>query len=205
VDSSAHEDLARSSIEALDEAFLRLSAVRDETGVITDFQYEYGNRAALNVLRRRRDELLGQRLLVLFPSHRTNGLFDAYVRVTETAEPRRSEFHFDDNGVVGEFEVLACRFGDGLILVGHDISDRKDEERRLTSLASQLQGALTSRIVIEQAKGYLAARSDTNPEAAFAAIRRYARDHNQRISEVAQRVVGGEIDLREAVKAPTSE
>ena len=52
--------------------------------------------------------MLGQRLLELFPSHRTNGLFDAYAQVAETAYPLRREFQFDENGVVGEFEVLIC-------------------------------------------------------------------------------------------------
>jgi PAS domain S-box-containing protein len=203
VDSSAHEDLARApleELEALDEAFLRFGAMRNEAGHITDFQYEYCNRAALNLLGRDRDDLVGRGLLELFPSHRTNGLFDAYARVAETAYPLRCEFQFDENGVVGEFEVLVCRFGDGVILAGHDISERKSTERRLTALATQLQGALTSRIVIEQAKGYLAAQSDTDPQTAFKVLRRYARDQNQRLSDVCRAVVAGEIDLRDAVE-----
>jgi PAS domain S-box-containing protein len=200
VDSSAHSDLARSSLdelEAIDEAFLRLDAIRDETGRITDFQYVHCNRAALTVFGRGRD-VLGRRLLELFPTHRTNGLFDAYVQVAETAYPTRCEFQFDDNGVVGEFEVSVSRFGDGVILMVHDISDRKRAERQLETLAQQLQGALTSRIVIEQAKGYLAAQSEISLETAFKAIRRYSRDHNVRIGDVARSVVDGGLDLRDA-------
>src|SRR5207302_2598309 len=127
-------------------SFLRLGAVRDQTGRITDFQYEDCNRAALSMLGRRRDEVLGQRLLELFPSHRTNGLFDAYAQVAETAYPARCEYQFDENGVVGEFEVSVTRCGDGVVLLEHDISDRKRIERQQVTLAEQLQGALTSRI-----------------------------------------------------------
>ncbi|HZX54549.1 MAG TPA: ANTAR domain-containing protein [Ilumatobacteraceae bacterium] len=203
MDSSAHGGLSRpqlDELEALDEAFLRLGAVRDDTGHITDFQYEYCNRAALSVLGRTRDEVVGQRLLQLFPSHRTNGLFDAYTQVAETSFPMRHEFAFDENGVAGEFEVLICRCGDGVTHMGHDITDRKEAERRLTTLAAQLQGALDSRVIIEQAKGYLAAQSDTDPDTGFKALRRYARDHNLRINDVARSTVSGDIDLRGTVK-----
>jgi len=129
----------RSSLEALDEAFFRMSAVRDATGRILDFEYGYCNRAALELLGRRREEVLGRRLLELFPSHRTNGLFDAYARVTETGETRRFEFPFEDGGVVGEFEVVVSRVGDGYVLTGHDISDRKRRDRERGGAAAKDQ------------------------------------------------------------------
>src|SRR4051812_31945023 len=98
-----------------------MGPVRDDAGGLLDLEYKYCNRAALSLLGRRREEVVGQRLLELFPSHRTNGLFDAYVRVTETSEPLRYEFVFDENGVSGEFEVVVSRADDGYVLVGHDI------------------------------------------------------------------------------------
>jgi PAS domain S-box-containing protein len=116
-------------LEALDEAFFRMSTVRDATGRVVDFKYEYCNRAALRLLGRRRGQVRGRRLLRLFPSHLTNGLFDAYVRVVETGEPLRYEFAFDEGGVIGEFEVVVSRVGDGYVLAGHDISERKRRER----------------------------------------------------------------------------
>jgi PAS domain S-box-containing protein len=128
--SSQHpERVLHSALEALDEAFFRMSAVRDATGQIIDFTYEYCNRAALELLGRRREEVLGRRLLELFPSHLTNGLFDAYARVADTGESLRYEFAFDDGGVAGEFEVVVSRDGDGYVLAGHDISERKRLER----------------------------------------------------------------------------
>lgn len=56
-------------------------------------------------------------------------------------------------------------------------------------LNEQLQTALTSRIIIEQAKGVLAQLGDLTMDAAFGALRRYARDHNLRLSELARQVV----------------
>jgi transcriptional regulator with GAF, ATPase, and Fis domain len=53
----------------------------------------------------------------------------------------------------------------------------------------QLNTALTSRIVIEQAKGVLAERSGLSMQAAFEAMRKYARDNNLRLADVAGHVV----------------
>ncbi|HEX3328016.1 MAG TPA: ANTAR domain-containing protein [Actinomycetota bacterium] len=192
----AEEDL-RASLDALDEAFFRMSAVRDATGGIVDFEYEFCNRAALGLLKLRREEVQGRRLLDLFPSHRTNGLFDAYAKVTETGEPLRLEFPFEEGGVVGEFEIVASRVGDGYVLAGHDIGDRKRLERELVAVKDQLQAALASRIPIEQAKGFVAAQLRMDPEAAYLGIRRYARGHNMRVEDVARAIVTGEIMLGE--------
>ena len=49
--------------------------------------------------------------------------------------------------------------------------------RETAVLAEQLQGALTSRIVIEQAKGVVAYTNGVSIEDAFALIRKYARSH----------------------------
>jgi GAF domain-containing protein len=58
-------------------------------------------------------------------------------------------------------------------------------------LADQLQHALTSRIVIEQAKGVLAQRHHIAPEQAWEALRSYARSNGLRVHDLCQRVVEG--------------
>jgi ANTAR domain len=57
----------------------------------------------------------------------------------------------------------------------------------------QLRHALASRTVIEQAKGFLAARCDLSPELAFTLMRSYARAQRKRLTEVAQTVVDGDV------------
>ncbi len=59
------------------------------------------------------------------------------------------------------------------------------------TVAEQLQGALQTRVVIEQAKGVLAERAEIGTEEAFSRLRRYARSHQRRLAEVAGEVVGG--------------
>jgi GAF domain-containing protein len=70
------------------------------------------------------------------------------------------------------------------------LSQRSHSEQE--TLATQLQNALTSRIVIEQAKGVLAARLGLPMEEAFAVLRRHARSKQQRLSDVARRVAEGD-------------
>jgi GAF domain-containing protein len=57
----------------------------------------------------------------------------------------------------------------------------------------QLSHALNSRIVIEQAKGVVAARSGLDMNQAFTRLRNHARNHNLRLVEVARAVVDGSL------------
>ena len=58
-------------------------------------------------------------------------------------------------------------------------------------LNEQLNHALNSRIVIEQAKGMVAEREDLNMEQAFSTLRNHARNHNLRLADVARDVIAG--------------
>lgn len=59
---------------------------------------------------------------------------------------------------------------------------------------AQLQYALTSRIVLEQAKGILAERWQVSLDDAFAAFRAYARAHNLQLAKLAREIAGGTFD-----------
>jgi GAF domain-containing protein len=66
------------------------------------------------------------------------------------------------------------------------------QERAVTdgeALTEQLQGALNSRISIEQAKGAVAQARGISVDEAFTVIRGYARNHNRRLTEVANAIV----------------
>ena len=63
--------------------------------------------------------------------------------------------------------------------------------RRHETVAEQLQAALTSRVLIEQAKGVLSERLGVDMDQAFAGLRSYARNHNLRLADVARAVTEG--------------
>jgi len=69
--------------------------------------------------------------------------------------------------------------------------------RRAEELTEQLQGALNSRIVIEQAKGVIAEARSVSVDDAFAIIRTYARSHNRRLIDLAHAIVDDPAGLPE--------
>jgi GAF domain-containing protein len=64
-----------------------------------------------------------------------------------------------------------------------------------SKLAHQLEWALQSRVVIEQAKGMLSERWGVDPGSAFQVLRRYARNQGLRLHDVARDVVEGTLQL----------
>jgi GAF domain-containing protein len=103
--------------------------------------------------------------------------------------------------VIGSLNLLDTR-ADGVdetcVRVGQALADvatiallqqRAIQDRAM--LVEQLQTALNSRVVIEQAKGVLFAHGGGSMEDAFAALRSYARSNNVRLVEVARGVAEG--------------
>ncbi len=66
---------------------------------------------------------------------------------------------------------------------------------RNEEVTTQLQGALNTRIIIEQAKGLLAERESIELDAAFNLLRDYARPRGERLADVARAFVEGRIDV----------
>lgn len=83
------------------------------------------------------------------------------------------------------------------------VNDKNASDR--ATVNAQLQHALNSRVVLEQAKGVIAASGELEMEVAFVVLRRYARDHGRRLSDVAadlvNRRVSGDVLLRHARSA----
>lgn len=73
------------------------------------------------------------------------------------------------------------------------LQQRALQEARL--LADQLRAALDSRILIEQAKGMLAERAGLSVGDAFVHIRRYARDHNEKLAVVSRAIIDGALGV----------
>lgn len=102
--------------------------------------------------------------------------------------------------VIGAMNVFGATkggdFGDTDVTIMQALADvasialiQERAIRRGELLTEQLQGALNSRVIIEQAKGAVAQARGVSVDDAFARIRSYARSNNQRLTAVAHAIV----------------
>ena len=75
--------------------------------------------------------------------------------------------------------------------------DNRRSHAQLNELARQLQHALDSRVLIEQAKGVIATKLAVTIEVAFEFLRSYSRSHNRSIREVAAEVISNQLTAEE--------
>jgi transcriptional regulator with GAF, ATPase, and Fis domain len=103
--------------------------------------------------------------------------------------------------VIGTLNLFGTRPGildEGTLRLGQALADvatigllQARSIRVRETLAEQLQTALNSRIVIEQAKGVIAERRNLDMDRSFTLLRGTARASNRRLSELARAVVDG--------------
>jgi hypothetical protein len=106
------------------------------------------------------------------------------------------------SNLVGLFDILgqwlsdgslaACQIGLGdrtYTLLAATADKPSDPTTFLLARTIQLQTALDSRIVIEQAKGVVAERDSITPDEAFQSMRREARNRRMKLHELAAGIV----------------
>ncbi|HYP45460.1 MAG TPA: GAF and ANTAR domain-containing protein [Propionibacteriaceae bacterium] len=103
-------------------------------------------------------------------------------------------------GAVNIFSKAEQHLSDGDVALGQALADvatisllQQRTGRDPLILAEQLQAALNTRILIEQAKGVLAERSGLHPAATFHYMRAYAQQHIQPLHSVARQVIDGRL------------
>ena len=101
-------------------------------------------------------------------------------------------------GALNLFDTSPGALDAGKLRIGQALADvatigllQQRAIRRRDVLTEQLQTALNSRVLIEQAKGVLAERLQVDVAEAFTLLRNGARSHNRRLSDLAQAIVDG--------------
>jgi ANTAR domain/GAF domain len=96
---------------------------------------------------------------------------------------------------VGALEPDAIALGQALADVATIGILQERAIRHQEEVVAQLQGALNSRVLIEQAKGVLAERLGVSVDGAFTLLRDHSRKGNLKLRDVAAEVVSGSLDL----------
>jgi transcriptional regulator with GAF, ATPase, and Fis domain len=89
----------------------------------------------------------------------------------------------------GPLDPAELRIGQALADVATVGLLQERNVRRGEVVAEQLEAALNSRVVIEQAKGKLAERLGLDMDRSFGLLRDYARNSNQRLTDVARNFI----------------
>jgi PAS domain S-box-containing protein len=153
----ASEERLRTALDTMLEGVGVQVAVRDDRGRIVDFRIAYANAAIGSISGVVPAEQVGHTILELFPAHRENGLFDAYVRVVETGVPFESgSFRYVDPDAAGGprdhvLEHRAAKLGDGYVLSVRDISARHRAERETRRLATAIEQSAEAVVITNAA------------------------------------------------------
>jgi transcriptional regulator with GAF, ATPase, and Fis domain len=99
-------------------------------------------------------------------------------------------------GALNLFSTKTGPLGQADLRIGQALADvatigllQEQNVRRAETLAEQLQSALNSRVIIEQAKGRLAERLGINMDQSFTLLRDHARNTNQRLTDIARQII----------------
>jgi GAF domain-containing protein len=118
------------------------------------------------------------------------GVFALPLRLRETTIGAMNLFSVDQTPMDESNLIVARAFAD-LATVSVLQHRAATDARRLNE---QLSHALTSRVAIEQAKGVIAERAGVDMAEAFTRLRRYSRNNNLRLTDVAAAAVNGTLD-----------
>lgn len=158
----AVQDLLQQVLDTSPAGIMTLSAVRDGQGAVIDMEWTMANQSACAILEH--EELVGHRLLDLFPDDLTTGLFDEFRHVVETGRVARGEMHHLGGTVDKWLMTDRAKLEDGLLVVFTDITEQrflqqvaKDQERHeligqiTRTLAHEVRNPLTNiHLALEQ-------------------------------------------------------
>ena len=109
-------------------------------------------------------------------------------------------------GALGLFGTHSGELNDADLLVGQSLAHiacvaiLQEHAPNASAVLPRLRTALAARLVVEQAKGFLRERLDVSVEDAFTLLRRYARSHDDHLTDVSRRLIA-EPDSRPAILA----
>lgn len=131
----AHSKFLAAAETSLD-AFSIFESVRDQSGDIVDFRFQYVNANAEKLTGMSRSELVGRMLSEVLPLKKTGGFFARFCNVVTNGEPLKEEFPVTQSNVKASWlRYQVVKLGDGLAITCSDISEAKATHERYEHLA----------------------------------------------------------------------
>ncbi|MCU7491763.1 MAG: PAS domain S-box protein [Ignavibacteria bacterium] len=131
----------RTSIENMLDCFAIFEPVRNESGLITDFIFEYVNEAACRFSGNSRSELINSRLFTKFPDSKSSGLFMNYCSVADSGRPFMKDSFPIGNPAEGRairyFDVRIVRLGSGIAVTWREVTEKIQAENSLRQSESR--------------------------------------------------------------------
>jgi len=148
------EERFRVAQEMSPDGFTILHPVRNDKGEVVDFTWVYENRAVALTNGTVPKDVMGKRLLDLFPSHRGTTVFKAYLHVANTGKTQILEEVY-----VGEIisiptwlRLVVVSMGEDIAILSQNITGRKQAEEQLKLLNRAVESSSVS-VVIADAEG----------------------------------------------------
>lgn len=171
---------------------LELFAIQHDQGPCHDCYRSRGERTNIDL----HDSMANEDWPAFADRARLSGFQTSHVfplRLRDRAVGAMNLFHTGRQSLTAQDASLAQALADVATIAILQQRDLGQEQLEKT----QLQRALSSRIVIEQAKGILAERWNVTPDAAYDALRTYARARRLRISDCARNIIDQTLDTDE--------
>ncbi|RYC71610.1 PAS domain-containing protein [Spirosoma sordidisoli] len=152
--SKRQADLLNSVLDSSASGIKALEAVRDEAGRVDYFKVIAINKVGAALRGKSVGDLVGKRASDVFPGIREHGLFDQYVRVTETREPHRFETWYELDGHGIWLDITLSPFYDGLVVTYTDVTEQHQaavQKERQANFLNKLLDASSNGIVAERA------------------------------------------------------
>jgi diguanylate cyclase (GGDEF)-like protein len=136
--------------DCLADGIAAFRAVRNQHGVIEDFEWLWGNGALADLVGRSPAELAGATLSELLLHCPNDNVFELFIQVVEQHEALQYELLCEPDGQIPLwFELLATRLGDGLVARLKDITGYRRVVTQMQATISELQ-VLTSQDSLTQ-------------------------------------------------------
>lgn len=118
---------------------LALDSVKDRKGEIIDFEWVIVNNAAAQMIGKRKEELIGSRLLEVLPGIKKTGIFAHYVRVAQEGGVYHDELYYNHDGIDNWFEIVAVHIENGIAVTFADITGKKTAEKELLTAYEEVK------------------------------------------------------------------